>query len=83
MVLTESQFTLTIFVQALYFAHLKAHTVLELAIIVCFVHLPIPQILMYHTNTMYQALLRVLANWRGHEGRSLCLHGAYMLGVQS
>lgn len=43
MVLTTFNFTLTIFVQALYFTYGKAHKVLGLGT-VCFIHSPIQQI---------------------------------------
>lgn len=43
MVLTKFNFTFTIFVQALYFIHVKAHKVLGSGM-VCFIHSPIQQI---------------------------------------
>lgn len=75
--------TVTILVQALHFAHLKAHKSLELAIRVCSIHLSIQQIHMYQANTMAQALPRELAIQEGHQGRSSHPHGAHTLVVQS
>lgn len=65
MILTESNFTLAIFAQALYFAHLKAcpvnwqlQVVLLMSLLIC----------MHRATTTCQALLGELAIQRGHKG---------------